>query len=198
MGVARLQTILKHCTIRRTKDMTLESGQTLLNLPGRTDLQYSVILNEHERKIYNDAFSKTKENFDAQAKMGAKISYVNVLQQILRLRQICDHWKLAEDNNQDDVEAELIDIGDVDLAEAQELMEQQGVNLRNAYAVVAALKTNGALQCQQCNRSFDLPQINRDDADEEEAAAAAPKGKGKKKQVVQYPVLTKCSHVYCE
>ncbi len=197
-GIVRLQTILKHCTLRRTKESTNNEGQKIINLPPKKESRVELELNEEERKIYAQYAVRAKHNFDAsQVDGAAKMSMVNILQEILRLRQICDHWELVDGDNQDEVEEDLLELGDVDLEEAQAIIVEKGVNLRRAFAVTAALHATEALRCQHCGYAFELPRLHMDEGDED-AAPVAVKGKNKKAKGPCYPVLTKCCHVFCE
>lgn len=194
LGVVRLQTILRHCTLRRTKDTVSADGQRLLNLPPRVDQLIQVELSPDERAIYDAHFTRTKNNFEDMQKKKADITYVNILQQILRLRQICDHWTLVNDANLEDVEEEIM--GEIDTDIARQTILQEGLNLRRAFAYVSSLPdcatdTEDAACCAVCQAPT-KPAKDEEDEDEE-------RDKGRKRKAKSAgPILTRCCHLFCE
>jgi SWI/SNF-related matrix-associated actin-dependent regulator of chromatin subfamily A3 len=194
LGVVRLQTILRHCTLRRTKDTVSADGQRLLNLPPRVDQLISVDLTPDERAIYDAHFSRTKSNFEDMQKKKGDITYVNILQQILRLRQICDHWTLVNDASAEDVEEEIM--GELDTDIARQTILQEGLNLRRAFAYVNSLADcatdlEEAARCASCQASTKPPKEEEDDDEERD------KGR-KRKAKSNGPILTRCCHLFCK
>lgn len=202
LGVARLQTILKHCTLRRTKESTNANGERILNLPARREEIREIEFSPEEREIYDKYFQRSKEEFIAMQKESGKTSYVNVLHQLLQLRQICDHWRLPSDATAED---ELAD--DDAIAEAEEAMDfdevrraieaDQRITFRRALAATTSLKTQGELKCGNCHGELEIPEIAKPEDETEEEPAK--KGKAKKKvKTIANPVVTKCLHIFCK
>ncbi|KAJ9107742.1 hypothetical protein QFC21_001203 [Naganishia friedmannii] len=203
LGVVRLQTILRHCTLRRTKDTVSKDGQRLLDLPPRVDRKVEIELSPEERAIYDAHFTQTKTNFEAMRSKKKNITYVNILQQILRLRQICDHWTLINEANVEDVEEEIMD--EMDLDTAKQTILQEGLSLRRAFAYVNSLpdaaSTSDAAESSSCF-SCQVPlRINEPKEEEEEDEEVNNKGKvkkGKGKTRTVAPILTRCCHLFCQ
>jgi SNF2 family DNA or RNA helicase len=200
LGVARLQTILKHCTLRRTKESTNANGEKILNLPPRREEIREIEFSPKEREVYDKYFARSKEEFIQMQKDSGKGSFVNVLHQILQLRQICDHWMLPNDASDEMLEDDII-------AEAEESMDAEEVRaaiaqdgnftFRRALAFTSSLKENGALVCGSCNSDLEVPEMAKPEEDvEEEPAGKKTKGK-KKAKGGNYPLVTKCLHVFC-
>lgn len=200
LGVARLQTILKHCTLRRTKESTTEDGKRILNLPPRREEIREIEFDVEEQEIYNKYFTRSKQDFIAMQDGTQKTSYVNVLQQILQLRQICDHRLLPNDAGKDDQEddeliAEAED--EMGLDELRALVDSDSkFSYRRAWAIATRLKADGYLHCGDCQSELDVPDLVKAEEEAEEEPGA--KGKGKKRtKAGSLVVLTKCFHPYC-
>src|SRR2546430_5195706 len=89
VGISRLQTLMKCITLRRTKTL---NGKPLLSLPPRNDHIRYLDLNDHERKLYDKIYGSQVERIRMYAKeKNIMRHYVNILQSVLRLRQICAH-----------------------------------------------------------------------------------------------------------
>jgi SWI/SNF-related matrix-associated actin-dependent regulator of chromatin subfamily A3 len=203
LGVVRLQTILRHCTLRRTKDTVSKDGQRLLDLPPRVDRKVEIELSPEERAIYDAHFTQTKDNFEAMRAKKKDITYVNILQQILRLRQICDHWTLINEANVEDVEEEIMD--EMDLDTAKQTILQEGLNLRRAFAYVSSLpdaaSTSDAAEASSCFSCqvplrVNEPKEEEDEDEEVNNKGKAKKGKGRTRTVA--PILTRCCHLFCK
>ncbi len=148
VGVARLQLVMRCCTLRRTKDSTAEDGTQILNLPPRKEIQLWLDLREDERAAYDERVVRTKKivkDLKDQNLMGK--SYASVLLEVLRLRQICDHVDLAQSGAvEEDYDGTLMDY-DV----AIKGIETNGLNLSRAQSVVAYLKDGDGAACVSCN-----------------------------------------------
>ncbi|KAF9186801.1 hypothetical protein BGZ50_002271 [Haplosporangium sp. Z 11] len=143
IGIARLQTLMKAITLRRTKSQMVD-GQPLLDLPTRTDHKRVLELSLNERQLYQRMESRAKQTVD-QIVQENKImkSYAHILQAILKLRQICAHYALIKN------------LGD-DLDAASEF------NFSKALEILSLLQDSGNDQCNQCfNSSTPTPIVTR-------------------------------------
>lgn len=199
IGVARLQVIMRHITLRRTKETKLASGKTLLDLPPRKDEIVYLEFDEKEKAIYDKHHVQSKADFQNMVSEGVdgKISnsnYVNILQSILRLRQICDHYLLLNDKSAPDDD---LDSGELlDYEDAVAAINVHGINQRRAAAVMVFFKEEDMCVCSECDLDLScLAAGPTPDADDGAAKPAVKKGRGKKK--VPQAVLTKCQHLYC-
>ncbi|KAJ7148304.1 SNF2 family N-terminal domain-containing protein [Mycena filopes] len=93
LAVTRLQAIFQHFLIRRMKTTELD-GKRLIELPKKTVELVSLEFSKEERDIYSQA---TK--FNKYLKAGTVLkNYASVLVMLLRLRQLCSHPALIQEN----------------------------------------------------------------------------------------------------
>lgn len=221
LGLARLLIIMRHITLRRTKETRLASGKTLLDLPERQDEIRFLNFTDVEREIYDKYFEDSARDFNnmidqkeddvagGNSNAGAltapgiaSTSYVNILQKILRLRQICDHRLLMSDSS-----ASIPDEDDssepLDYETASAAITTHGLTRKRAASVLAWMKEEAVCDCLECKAPMDDLATHLSGlalGAEEEASAEATsttkqrKGKGKK---LITGVLTKCQHLFC-
>lgn len=190
IGIARLQLVMRCCTLRRTKESTHEDGSKILNLPPRSERQMWLTLREDERKIYDERANKAKDKF-GELKANNEVSkmYVNMLQEVLRLRQICNHVDLAmEGPVEEDYDGTVMDY-----EVAVQGIERNGLTQSRAVAVVCSMKEGEGATCTSCGLDFGdwFPWVGLGGVEEE-------KEKPKVKKMPTKPLLTKCLHLYCE
>ena len=189
IGVARLQLVMRCCTLRRTKDTTLD-GKKILNLPTRKELQLWLDLSEEERKAYDARASQAKQKLeDLKSKNILSKNIGNVLQDILRLRQICDHVDLAMQGAvEEDYDGTIMDY-----EVACKGIKQHGLSQTRAVAVVCFLKNGDGAVCTGCGWDYAdfFPSMELLEIEEEQ--------KEKQRKRMPYKLLlTKCLHVFCE
>ncbi|KAI0094363.1 SNF2 family N-terminal domain-containing protein [Irpex rosettiformis] len=210
VGVARLQSIMKYITLRRTKESKAENGQRILCLPPRRDELRLLKFDEHEKAIYDQFFTESKAEFTELSKQNEVMkNYVGILQKILRLRQICDHFELVMNKG-------LGLIGDAQTPEAPNYDElaaviaNEGINLSRATAIFCLLREAGTAQCVECGYELGIPP---DDAEGDalcEAESSTAKRGRKPKNVASRAstrqnsptgpiqvILTRCQHLFC-
>ncbi|KAI8810179.1 SNF2 family N-terminal domain-containing protein [Cladochytrium replicatum] len=98
LGISRLQTLMKHITLRRTKNSSVD-GQKILTLPQRHDMVKMLDLEAEEREIYDRVDAHARKVFEGLlVKGGQEVmkNYVHVLELILKLRQLAVHPKLCK------------------------------------------------------------------------------------------------------
>lgn len=192
IGVARLQLIMRCCTLRRTKDSTAEDGTRILNLPPRREMQLWLDLREDERAVYDARASSAKAKLgEIQAKKGLDKGYSNMLQDILRLRQICNHVDLAMLGSvEEDYDGTIMDY-----QVAVQGIEQNGLTQSRAVAVVCYQKDGDGAVCTACGFDYGdhFPDLALGGGDDGLFGQ-----KAKTKKLPHKPVLTKCLHLYCE
>ncbi|WVQ69393.1 uncharacterized protein L199_007610 [Kwoniella botswanensis] len=192
IGVARLQLVMRCCTLRRTKDSTAEDGKKILNLPPRKEVQLWLELREDERKVYDERASAAKDRVgELKRKNELGKNYANMLQEVLRLRQICNHVDLAMSGSvEEDYDGTIMDY-----QVAVQGIDRNGLNQARAVAVCCYLKEGAGALCSGCGVDFGdyFPDIGLGGV--EEFATKDEKSKGKK--FTSKPVLTKCLHLYC-
>lgn len=206
LGVARLQTIMKALTLRRTKESTDAAGKRILNLPPRSDEVRYLKFDEEERKVYDSYYTESKAEFADLSKAGEVLkNYVGILQKILRLRQICDHYELVKGKDEGPNPSEgILDYGSIVSSIARE-----GININSATSIFNLLRESGTSQCVECGLDCAIGGTNVIDNDFDTprgAMGGRPKkagGKGSRgptrasSPTGSRPVITKCQHLYC-
>ncbi|TDL28201.1 hypothetical protein BD410DRAFT_824903 [Rickenella mellea] len=206
LGVARLQTIMKCITLRRTKESKAQNGETILSLPPRRDELRYLKFDEQEQSIYNEFFKESKAEFNELSdKNEVMKNYVGILQKILRLRQICDHFELVEGKGPQGSVTNYEDIV-ADIA-------KDGINVSRAYAIFCLLRESGTAQCVECGCELGASEAGQSESGGLDSETSAPtkrgrKGKGKDNAssrgptrpgspALPRPILSRCQHLFC-
>lgn len=193
LGIARLQLVMRACCLRRTKE-TSDNGTKILNLPARKEGQVWLELREDERKIYTERRNAAQANIETlKATKQLTQNYAHVLQQLLRLRQTCDHVDLPKSGAaEEDYDGTIMDY-----EVAVKGIEQLGLSQHRAQSVICTQKdmANGSL-CAECGVDFGpyFPSIGLGGVEDDVKSEAVEVKKGKKDP---RPILTKCMHILC-
>lgn len=204
IGIARLQMIMKCITLRRTKETRAEDGKAILALPPRRDELRFLQFDPEEQEIYNQYFQESKAEFtDLSSKNEVMKNYVGILQKILRLRQICDHFELvkAKEVGQSQDSAASYESIVADIA-------SQGLTQSRACAIFALLRESATTQCVECSMelcvSTDPGQSDGMDGNGPPASKRGRKTKAASRPPTRAsspagprPVLTRCQHLFC-
>ncbi|RDB28868.1 Helicase-like transcription factor CHR28 [Hypsizygus marmoreus] len=206
LGVARLQTIMKCITLRRTKETKTIDGKKILALPPRRDELRYLKFDSDEQAIYDQFFNESKAEFNEMSNKNEVMkNYVGILQKILRLRQICDHFELVEGK-------ELGQIGQTqDSAGSYEQIiadiGREGLNASRAAAIFAILRESATTQCVECGGELCISaeSTQTDDGDGPTAPKRGRKGKAPVSRgstranspSTPRPILTRCQHLFC-
>ncbi|KAH6672708.1 SNF2 family domain-containing protein [Plectosphaerella plurivora] len=87
-----LQNIMHDLCLRRHKEMTFVD----LKLPPKTEYVHHIAFRDDEKTKYNALLDEAKGMMEKIRKGGiGKGQFQNVLERLLRLRQICNHWTLC-------------------------------------------------------------------------------------------------------
>ena len=205
VGFTRLQTIMRLLALRRTKETKGPDGKPILSLPSRTDRMVLLKLQEDERTVYDSFFGESQAEFMSMAKAEVMKNYVNILQRILRLRQICDDVELikaSKDGARYDCAAQY--------EEALSAIEKDGINLERATAIFALLRETLTAQCAECSMELSsLPTEGGADIAMEGDDNAISAKRGRKLKAVAaiartsspcptlHPIITRCTHLFC-
>lgn len=201
---------MKCITLRRTKESKAENGERILSLPPRRDELRYLKFDEQEQAIYDQFFTESKAEFNELSdKNEVMKNYVGILQKILRLRQICDHFELVMNKG-------LGIIGDtqtpqgLNYEQLAAAIAAEGIDACKAAAVFALLREAGTAQCVECTYDLGLPDSNADCCDAQENTPSAsqkrnrkPKASGSRTSTRQnspappLPILTRCQHLFC-
>ncbi|TBU34696.1 SNF2 family N-terminal domain-containing protein [Dichomitus squalens] len=208
LGVARLQTIMKCITLRRTKESRAEDGKRILSLPPRTDELRLLKFDQQEQAIYDQFFNESKAEFhELSHKNEVMKNYVGILQKILRLRQICDHFELVQNKGlglPGDAPSPYEDI--------VATVAREGLDLQRGAMIFALLREAGTTQCVECQCELSASMDANNEGLAEVDAPAAPAKRGRKPKAsastsrtstrqnspsAPQPVLTRCQHLFC-
>ncbi|KZT30723.1 hypothetical protein NEOLEDRAFT_1052949 [Neolentinus lepideus HHB14362 ss-1] len=203
LGVARLQTIMKCITLRRTKESKTQDGKRILSLPPRRDELRFLKFDEQEQAIYDRFFSESKAEFNELSNKNEVMkNYVGILQKILRLRQICDHYELVQTKNADQSQGPGAGYDNIMAAICKE-----GIDASKATAVFAILRESGTTQCVECGGELSIgaESLQSEGLDTD----AGPSKRGRKLKTASRastrpsspsgprPILTRCQHLFC-
>jgi len=136
-------------------------------------------------------------------------NYVGILQKILRLRQICDHFELVKKPK----EASGPDGSTQSYEEIVTAIAKEGINASRASAIFALLKEAGTTQCVACGNDpggFQEGGLTESAVDSDPACLPSASKRGKKSKAtpsrantrpsspsVPRIVLTRCQHLFC-
>ncbi|CAI2183581.1 9263_t:CDS:10 [Funneliformis geosporum] len=134
VGISRLQTLMKCITLRRTK---IVNGKPLLALPPRKDHYRYLELSDHERRLYEKIYRSQVERIKKFTEENNIMRhYVNILQSLLRLRQICAHYSLVKESDiPDDLDEEIVN---------------DGLTPTRALMLLSIVRDSGLDQCGSC------------------------------------------------
>ncbi|KAG6854236.1 hypothetical protein C0991_009254 [Blastosporella zonata] len=203
LGVARLQTIMKCITLRRTKETKTQDGKRILDLPPRNDELRYLQFEPQEKEIYDQFFNESKAEFNEMtSKNEVMKNYVGILQKILRLRQICDHFELVQGKGLDQALPQ-------DTPSYEDLIadiSKDGLNAARAAAVFSILRESATTQCVECGGELCISSESpSDEVDGPPTSKRGRKGKGPASRgstrasspMTPRPVLTRCQHLFC-
>lgn len=200
-GILHLQTIMKLIALRRTKDTKGVDGKSILSLPPRTDQMVLLTLQPSEREIYDAYFNESHDEFVKMERTDLMRNYVNILQKILRLRQICDDIQLIKhlsDGTGSDCAAQY--------ESAISAIATDGINLERATAIFALLRETSTAQCAECNAELATSAVDGPtEAGMDGEEMANKKGKKQKPAITRanspcpylHPIVTRCTHLFC-
>ncbi|KAG5351081.1 hypothetical protein C0989_008066 [Termitomyces sp. Mn162] len=174
LGIARLQTIMKCITLRRTKETKNQDGQNILALPPRRDELRLLKFCPEEQGIYDRFFNESKAEFtEMTSKNEVMKNYVGILQKILRLRQICDHFELVQGKGPDQTVSQESTASYEDLVAD---ISKDGLNATRAAAIFAILRESATTQCVECGGELCIPADSPGDGLEVEGPSTAKRG----------------------
>ncbi|KAJ2932690.1 hypothetical protein H1R20_g4421, partial [Candolleomyces eurysporus] len=189
LGIARLQSIMKCVTLRRTKESRTPDGQKILSLPPRRDELRYLKFDEHEQGIYDQFFTESKAEFNDLSNKNEIMKNYGSLGGLAGQGQSMSY---------EDIVASI---------------QREGFTSARAQAIFAILKEASTTQCVECCGEL-CPAV--EPASEcPDADAPGPSKRGRKTKVASAnasrgptrasspactnprAVLTKCQHLFC-
>ncbi|KAF5384824.1 hypothetical protein D9615_001374 [Tricholomella constricta] len=206
LGVARLQTIMKCITLRRTKETKTQDGKKILALPPRRDELRYLKFDPEEQAIYDQFFNESKAEFtEMSTKNEVMKNYVGILQKILRLRQICDHFELVKGKGPGEIDQSSDPAASYEDIVAD--ISKDGLNAARAAAIFAILRESATTQCVECGGELCMAAEPQGDVDLDAPSSSkrGRKGKGTASRAstrassptTPRPILTRCQHLFC-
>jgi SWI/SNF-related matrix-associated actin-dependent regulator of chromatin subfamily A3 len=207
LGVARLQTIMRSITLRRTKESKTPNGQRILTLPPRREELRYLKFDAQEQELYDRFFNESKAEFhELSHKNEVMKNYVGILQKILRLRQICDDLELVK--------------GKGLLADAQHgasyeetvaAVTAEGITAARAAIIFTLLREAATTQCSECgvelcpaevspsygsgvDNEINLPAKR---SRKSKASRASTRANSPATPQAPRPTMTRCQHLFC-
>lgn len=172
-------------------------------MPPRTDEVRYLKFDEQEKEIYDSYYTESKAEFAQLRKSGEVMkNYVGILQKILRLRQICDHYELVQGKDMMPTGLEA----NMDYSQIVAAINRDGLTATTATSIFALLREAGTAQCVECGMDMATPGGGAllDGTEFEGPKPKAKKGgKGSRgptrasSPTGPRPVITRCQHLYC-
>ncbi|KIP09902.1 hypothetical protein PHLGIDRAFT_101971 [Phlebiopsis gigantea 11061_1 CR5-6] len=186
LATSRLQAIFKAILLRRKKDTMLD-GKRLIELPSKEVILHKLEFSPEERAVYNMVEAKSQAIFNRFLRAGTVLkNYHQVLVLLLRLRQVCSHPSLIQEEGEEEGVA-YVDPG-------QEDISQKTVELARAERL---LGLEFVQRMQAKFRQITLERI----AAEKASAEATLEGDDIECPVCfdNYadPIITACGHSFC-
>jgi len=209
LGVARLQTIMRSITLRRTKESRTPNGQRILTLPPRRDELRYLKFDAQEQELYDRFFNESKAEFhELSHKNEVMKNYVGILQKILRLRQICDDMELVKGkgllaNTQLDASYE----------ETVAAITAEGITPPRAAIIFALLREAATTQCSECGLELCATEVTSSSCSGADGEVNLPTKRSRKAKASRTntranspattttqaprPIMTRCQHLFC-
>ncbi|KAM0563595.1 hypothetical protein ACHAPJ_001319 [Fusarium lateritium] len=103
-GETLLQALMHDLCLRRKKDMKFVD----LKLPPKKEYVHRISFRKDEKRKYDALLDEARgelEQWQAESRAGSQVGqkgrFQNVLERLLRLRQVCNHWTLCKDRVSD-------------------------------------------------------------------------------------------------
>jgi SNF2 family DNA or RNA helicase len=190
-ALARIQTVMKFLTIRRTKESRSADGELILKLPPKYSRKLQLEFEPHEKATYNEMRQRYKDEFEEmKANDTLKYNYATILHEISNLRMTCDHLELVEVSKDVRRMKEAGEDGVPD--DPQQAILSDGISRDRAVRYFDVLCEADQARCMMC--SYDLANFLEIDS-----GPGSPDDDGKVGAVDTHkePVLTRCTHLFC-
>ncbi|KAK4055462.1 hypothetical protein OIV83_000008 [Microbotryomycetes sp. JL201] len=146
LGVQRLQLIMRHLCLRRTKESTDKNGKPILQLPPVSHQMVKLELDPQEHAFYSSHHSRYKHDFKKLEETDSVMkNFCSILQELLRLRQICVHMALVRD-------AEDLAVGEN--GDLIQTIIKHGISKPRAIKLLSMMKDAGVGQCAECGQEM--------------------------------------------
>lgn len=202
MALARVQTIMKFLTLRRTKDMPGPDGKgRLLDLPTKYSRILKLSFDEREKAMYNAMRQRYMDDFEQmKAQDTLKYNYVTILHEISNLRMTCDHMELVDASVDAKRRREFANAGghgegDPSMDDPFLAILRDGLSRERAVRFFDLLCSSDKARCALCDH--DLSEFTNSEVSTPAVSAAFAEGAPDEDPTSKRPVLTRCAHLIC-
>ncbi|PVH97783.1 hypothetical protein DM02DRAFT_657940 [Periconia macrospinosa] len=151
-GNKSLQMLMANICLRRKKEMSFID----LRIPELSEYVHKVTLFPHEQEKYNMLDAQAKGTLDLYRNhMGGKDAsnmYRHLLEILLRMRQLCNHWKLVGEDRLDSIIKQL---------EAEGVVDVKDDKTRIALQQILQLSIDSQEECPVCMETLREPVITQ-------------------------------------
>ncbi|KAL8290052.1 hypothetical protein RQP46_002991 [Phenoliferia psychrophenolica] len=145
LGVSRLQLIMRHLALRRTKASVDKDGKPILSLPPNNQKIVHLAFDPAEHAFYSSHHNRYKHDFKKLVESDSVMkNYCSILQELLRLRQICVHMSLVRDSE---------DLAGVN-GDVASNIDKHGISKPRAMQLLGLLRDAGGAQCCECGHDM--------------------------------------------
>ena len=142
LGTERLQAIMRYIALRRTKDTKDSQGKPILSLPPINNALVHLKFTEPERAFYASRHQRYKHDFaQMEANDSVMKNFCSILQELLKLRQICVHPALLQDTE---------DRSGANGGDLVATIEAHGISKSRAIQLLALMRDAGGGDCSEC------------------------------------------------
>ncbi|KAH9825255.1 SNF2 family N-terminal domain-containing protein [Melampsora americana] len=220
LGVSRLKLIMRQIALRRTKNSIDKNGKPILSLPPKRDTIVYLELDEIEKKFYSTYHQRSRKNFESQQKDQTVLkNYCSILQELLRLRQICAHMGLVTDSDGNSLGSNHGNHQFIKSLERQDRLmkeiEKEGLTKFNSVQLLNLMRETGVGQCSECGEELMIGNPS-EELDEIPSSSIRSNKRSNKKKVKSHLeegvesicstpsnhhsksiIVTRCQHLFC-
>lgn len=182
VALAKVQTIMKFLTLRRTKETRTASGARLLDLPPKNTRVVTIDFDDRERARYQALHERYKDDFkELEATNSVGSNYATILQEISNLRICCDDPGLVDARK----DLKRLREGRSNYTTA---IREDGLTRERAAGLFEVFSEAAGAECDICGT--DLTSFVEDAGIKEELSDDPTKARLR-------PIVTRCLHVFC-
>ena len=198
---------MRHLALRRTKASVDKDGKPILDLPPNNQKVVHLAFDSAEHAFYSSHHNRYKHDFKKLEESDSVMkNYCSILQELLRLRQICVHMALVRDSE------DLAQSGGVNGGgDLVKNIEDHGISKPRAIQLLGLMRDAGGAQCSECGHDM-LPvglstgvedvEVDKKPAKKsrklvKSATASAAPSEDESGCSELKSIITRCQHLFC-
>lgn len=139
---------MRHLALRRTKNSVDKEGKPILSLPAVDHKLIMLKFDAGEHAFYSSHHLRYKHDFKKLEETDSVMkNFCSILQELLRLRQICVHMALVRDSEEGKDGGDLV-----------KMIEEHGISKPRAIQLLALMREAGGSICVECGAEM-LPSL---------------------------------------